>query len=133
MARRRGQQSGYVHLQGRAWYLAFREDRLDEHGNIIRVRRNQRIADAKEVTKREAQRIAREILSRVDGQSQQPSSLMTVSEFIESRFKPDVLWTLKHAGKKHYEYILGKHVIPAIGKYRLRDIEDDHVQMLGKG
>src|SRR6516162_6777362 len=61
MARRRGQQKGYVHKQGNAWYLAYREDALDAEGKIVRVRRNQRIADAKEASKREAQRIAREI------------------------------------------------------------------------
>src|ERR1035438_9388221 len=110
MARRRGQQKGYVHKQGNAWYLAYREDALDAEGKIVRVRRNQRIADTKEVSKREAQRIAREILTRVDEQAQRPNSLVTVAEFIEGRFKPDVVWALKHAGQKHYDYILTKHV-----------------------
>ena len=73
MARRRGQQKGHVNRQGNAWYLAFREDALDECGNVVRVRRNERIADAKEVSKREAQRIARAILIRVDEQAQRPS------------------------------------------------------------
>jgi integrase len=130
MARRRGQQKGYVHRQGTAWYLAFREDALDENGKIVRVRRNQRIADAKEVSKREAQRIAREILSRVDENAQRPASLLTVAEFIESRFRVEVIWALKHAGKKHYGYILDKHVIPALGLNRLRDVNSDHVQAL---
>jgi hypothetical protein len=130
MARRRGQQKGYVHRQGNVWCVAYREDALDKNGKIVRVRKNERIADAKEVSKREAQRLAREILNRVDEQAQRPSSLVTVEEFIENRFKPDVVWALKHAGKKHYEYILGKHVIPAIGEVRLRDITNDHVQVL---
>ena len=67
MARRRGQQVGCVHRQGNAWYLAYREDALDADGKIIRVRRNMKLAnDAKEVSKREAQRIAREVLGEVD-------------------------------------------------------------------
>ena len=66
MARRRGQQKGHVHQQGNAWYVAYREDALDEHGKIVRIRRNEKIANAKEVSKREAQRLAREILNRVD-------------------------------------------------------------------
>ncbi len=132
MARRRGQQKGYVHRQGDVWYLAYREDALDETGKLIRVRRNQRIAGAKEASKREAQRIAGEILRRVDEQAMRPSSLVTVEEFIESRFKPDVVWALKHAGQKHYAYILDKHVIPALGAFRLRDINSDHVQALVK-
>src|SRR6267378_1884480 len=103
MARRRGQQKGHVHRQGNVWHVAYREDALDEHGKIVRVRRNVRIADAKEVSKREAQRLAREILNRVDEQAQRPSSLVTVEEFIRTKFEPDVIWSLKHAGKLHYQ------------------------------
>ena len=132
MARKRGQQKGYVHRQGNWWYVAFREDALDRAGSLIRIRRNQRIANAKEVSKREAQRIARDILRRVDDQAQVPASIATVGEFIESRFKPDVIWSLKHAGQKHYDYILNKHVIPGIGEKRLRDVTNDDVQALVK-
>ena len=70
MARKRGQQKGYLHRQGKNWYLAYREDALDSEGKIVRVRRNQKIAWAKEVTRREAQRMAREILDRIDEQAQ---------------------------------------------------------------
>lgn len=132
MARRRGQQKGYVHRQGDVWYLAYREDGLDEYGKLIRIRRNVRIADAKEVSKREAQRSAREILGKIDEQAVMSLSLVTVEEFIERRFKLDVMWALKHAGKKHYEYILGKHVVPALGDVRLRDVDTDKVQALVK-
>ena len=130
MARRRGQQTGHVHRQGDCWYLAYREDAIDQDGKIVRVRRNPKIANAKEVSKREAQRIAREILNTVDTQALQPSSLATVDDFVERRFRPDVIWALKHAGKLHYQYILSKHVLPAIGGRRLRDITSDDVQDL---
>jgi integrase len=130
MARRRGQQRGYVHRQGNAWYLAFREDALDANGKLVRVRRNQKIADAKEVSKREAQRIARDTLNTVDERAQRPMSLVTVRDFIESRFNTDVVWALKHAGKKHYKYILDGHVLPAMGDTSLRDVNTDHVQAL---
>jgi integrase len=132
MARKRGQQTGHLHRQGGKWYLAYREDALDAYGKIIRVRRNQPIASAKEVSKREAQRMARDILNRVDEQAQRPASLVTVREFIEGRFKPDVIWALKHAGQKHYGYVLNKHVMPAIGGMRLRDVSSDDIQALVK-
>lgn len=98
-ARRRGQQAGYLHRQGDKWYLAYCEDALDADGKIIRVRRNQPIAAVKEVSKREAQRIARDILNRVDEQAQRPNSLATVQQFIQTRFDPDVVWALKNAGR----------------------------------
>ena len=113
------------------WYVAFREDALDEAGKIVRVRRNVRIGSAKELSKREARRIADEdILNRTNAQAQQPASLVTLKYYVETRFKPDHVWALKHAGKLHYEYILDKHVLPALGDIRLRDMTLDHVQAL---
>ena len=57
-------------------------------------------------------------------------SLVTVQDFIETRFKTDVIWALKHAGQKHYAYVLDKHVLPTLGDVRLRDATSDHVQAL---
>ncbi len=131
MARRRGQQIGYAHMQGNSWYLAYREDVLDEHGYIQRVRRNKKIADARKYSKREAQRIARSILAKVDVLGQQLSPV-TVTEFVERFFKKEVVWSLKNAGKKHYAYILDKHVLPAIGEQRLTEVRSEHIQLLVK-
>jgi integrase len=89
-----------------------------------------KIADAREVSKREAQRLAREILTNVDERAQRPMSLVTVREFIETRFKTDVIWALKHAGQKHYSYVLDKHILPAMEDVRLRDVSTDYVQAL---
>jgi integrase len=133
MARERGQQIGYLHLKGNTWVLTYREDVEDEHGNIERVRRHQRLGTKKEVgSKREAQRLAREILNEVDGHALQPSSLQTVEHFIDTRFNPDIMWTLKYAGKKHYTYVFERFIVPAIGKLRLRDVTNDHAQALVK-
>ncbi len=132
MARRRGQLRGHVHRQGNSWYLAYREDAIDETGALVRLRRNRRIADAKEVTKREAQRIARELLGEIDAQAQQPLSLLTVEQFVESRFKPDVVWSLKEAGRRHYMHMLDRQVVPALGGMPLRQVTSDHVQDLAR-
>lgn len=132
MARRRGQQKGYLHIQGSMWCLSFREDALDGDGQLVRVRKTVRIASTMEVTKREARRLANEILDQVDEAALLPSSLITLGDFVARRFEPDVVWSLKPAGKKHYHYILGEHVVPALGELRLRDVNSDHVQALVK-
>jgi hypothetical protein len=54
---------------------------------------------------------------------------VTVEEFIKGKFEPDVVWSLKYSGKLHYQNML-KHVIPAIGQMRLRDVTSDQVQRL---
>lgn len=128
MARRRGQQRGHLHVQGKKWYLAYREDVRTDDGEIGRERRNVIVGTRKELSKREARRRADEILASVNTLAVQPWSLVTLEEFINRRFKPDVIWTLKASGKKHYDYILSHHVIPAIGGMAIRDITSDQVQ-----
>ena len=59
-------------------------------------------------------------------------SLATVGEFIETRFKTDVIWSLKRAGRLHYAYILDKHILPTMGDLRLRDVSTDNLQALVK-
>jgi integrase len=111
--------------------VAYREDALDGDGKIVRVRRNTPICEVKGVSKREAQRIADgEILNKVNSISQRPASMMTVRQFVDGRFRDDVVKTKKHAGQLHYEYILDKHVLPALGDKRLRDVTHDDVQGL---
>jgi len=56
--------------------------------------------------------------------------MQTVKQFVNSRFNPEVVKYMKHAGKKHYDYILEKHVLPAVGERRLRDITSDDIQAL---
>ncbi len=131
MARRRGTQKGYIHKQGKMWYIAYREDALDEDGRIVRVRRNARVCETKGVSKREAERLANETtLNAVNVQSQHPSSLLTIRQFYQGRFLPDVIEKKKWAGQRHYGYIFDKHVLPALGEKRLRDLTSDDVQAL---
>jgi integrase len=131
MARRRGTQKGRVHKQGKMWYVAYREDALNADGKLVRVRRNARICSTEGVSKRQAQRIADEqILNKVNLQSQQPSSMVTFKDYVESRFKPQFVQHKKHAGQLHYAYILDEHVIPILGSCRLRDVDNDVVQRL---
>jgi hypothetical protein len=39
---------------------------------------------------------------------------------------------LEARGPEHYDYILNKHIIPALGGERLRDVDNDKVQVLVK-
>src|ERR1051325_9134968 len=106
MARRRGIQKGHIHRQGKMWYFPYREDALDESGKIVRIRRNTPVCETKGVSKREAQRIADEqILNRVNSVSLRPASMLTVRQFVDGRFRADVVKHKKHAGQLHYNYI----------------------------
>lgn len=145
MGRRRGQRTGHLFAKGPSWILRWREDVRDAQGNITRAQFAQVIAPrkdpatGKEITKREAQRIAwQDKLARLDAATVRPGSLMTVAEFIRARFEPDWVRKLKAAGRKHYgtagdggnKKPAGQlaQVIAAFGDLPLRAVRPEHVQ-----
>lgn len=132
MSRRRGQQTGYLWDNGVSWMLEYREDARNSAGEVVRVKRAERIAPARgpdRLTRREAERLAGERIREVDRNNCFPSSLMTVEQFVETKFKTNVLWKLKPAGRKHHEYLLPK-VLTEMGGLRLCDVTSEHVEAL---
>lgn len=136
MARKRAQKKGYLIRRGPSWLLRWREYVRMPDGSLKPERKGRVIAPAigdGALSKREAQRLAgEEILAPLDKKELRPGSLATVEEFIERKFIPEWVWSLKSAGKSHYHYLLKNHVVPGLGKMRLKDVELQHVQMLAK-
>lgn len=136
MARRRLQKKGHLYRDGHFWRLRWREDIIGSNGEVQRVRRNAIIgvANGKDgLTKKQAEREAWEnILGRLDQFAKVPDSMMTLSQFVTQKFEPEHVWALKHAGKEHYKFCLGK-IVPVLGHKRLRDIRPSDIQLFIKG
>src|SRR6185295_8654355 len=78
---------------------------------------------------REARRIAwDEYLSKLDEAHTRPSSAKTFLEFVNLRYRPDVIATQKRSTQAFSESILRRHIIPMLGKVPLRDLNPGHVQ-----
>src|SRR5262249_18298159 len=54
---------------------------------------------------------------------------MTIADFVHRNFLPDHVALLKKSGRAHYDSML-KHVLPALGDRRLRDVTSAHIQGL---
>jgi integrase len=137
MARTRGQKDGYIFERSGSWLGQYRVDstEIDEKtGKPKRERVTVTIAASKgpeAVGKREARRIFRdEYLAQVNDSNMRPSSAKPLRDFVESRFYPDYLPTLKPTGQTFYRAILGKHVLPILGPVKLREITVERVQAL---
>lgn len=135
MNRYRPIQTGHVFARSGAWYLQYRTDERADDGTISRRKRTVylcacRLEDGREITKREAERIAYEQhLTKENAAAPRPATLATVEEFWRQRFEPEHVATLKKAGRRHYGYCRTK-VIAALGAVALRDVEHGHVQAL---
>jgi len=138
MGRRRGQRTGHLFQHRGSWLLRYYVDSPDEFdpttGKPIRERITVTVAPSEgpdRVGAREAQRISQEeYLSRVNAANMRPSSGKLLQDFVDSRFYPDYLPTLKRSGQIFYRSILKKHVLPELGKVKLRDITVERVQAL---
>jgi integrase len=147
MARRRLQQKGDLYQQGGWWKLRWREDQIDSDGKLRRSwSRPVCIGQAEghnRLTQMEARRLAWDnFLSRLDQNTRTPMSVATLREFVERKFIPEHVALLKTGGRIHYgmrnektgEYSgLFRHILPAVGDLRLRDVTPSDLQQLVSG
>jgi len=137
VARRRGQRIGYLYQTKRSWFVQYRGNEEicnPKTGKTERPRVTSFVGIAHgfgAITRKQAERVAwTEYLSKLDLQTQQPGSMTRINVFVEQRFCPDVVGSCKPGGQVHYEHLLGKHVLPAIGGLRLFEVKPPTVQML---
>ena len=136
MARRRGQRSGELWESGGSWLLRYYVDgtEFDESGKLKRERVTVTVARSKGPgavkLKRDARKIAwEEYLSKLDQAHMRPSSAKTFLEFVNQRYRPDVITTaMKPTTRDFAESILRRHVLPFLGSTPLREITPAHVQ-----
>ena len=130
MTRRRFQR-GSIYKRGKrkVWVARFFEDVIAPDGAVKRIRRSETLGSITEIpTRRQAEQVLQDRLRLFNSSEYRPSSSCTLREYAENRWLPEVLPTLKHSTKKHYQYILRVHVYPAIGDMQLRLINRDVVQ-----
>jgi integrase len=131
MTRRRFQR-GSIYKRGKrkkVWVARFFEDVIAADGAVTRIRRSEKLGSVTEIpTRRQAEQVLQDRLLLFNSSDYRPSSSCTFREYAENRWLPEVLPTLKHSTKKHYQYILRVHVYPALGDMQLRLINRDVVQ-----
>lgn len=132
MGRRRGQRpsKGNPYKKGASWMVRWREDVLLADGSLARVRLTRKLADSKgpgAISKREADRLADEqVFSKLDAAAIRPQSMATVNQFLEARFRPNIVDKTR---SPHYKNVL-PHVARHLGTLKLRDVRPDDVYKL---
>jgi len=130
MARRRGKQKGFLKIEGPSWVGYWNETVRAVDGTET-WHKFSRVIGPKDWTRKKAQREFDEaILFKLDTATQCPQSLATVKEFVERKYRPDVLRGLKPNTQIQYRSLLKQHIMPVLGDKRLRDIRREHVQSL---
>lgn len=124
MARRRFQR-GTLRKRGTrspVWELQWREDFIKADGTIGRRAVTKTIGRCADITKRQAQKAAEEILRPLNLGKLRPESAITVAEFWSRYFEPNVFPLLKPSTRRLYRDLFRLHLLPAFGCRRLPEI-----------
>jgi len=125
LARRR-YQKGCLVKKGKNWVLRYREDILNPDGTVGRIHRSVVLGVLR--TKAEAQRAADACLLKINDGSRQPQSHMTLHDFWNTYFEPEILPTLKFSTQTLYKLLVTKHILPTLGNHMLCDFSRLHIQ-----
>jgi len=127
MARWKGEQRGSIKRTATGWHGKWRE--YQERDGAVEWRQTgwRKLCDLAD-GKARAIEVLNERLAVANGPAAVPQGVATLAQFVEIRFKPDHIQTLKASGRDHYEWALG-HILPALGAHRMREISQPMVQM----
>jgi integrase len=120
-------QNPKVRRDGSFWRIRYTEDVRQPDGSIKTVRLSQAvgIADGPGAIKvTEAKKDALEFMAKVNQRASVPQCGMTLRQFVVQKFEPEVVWPMKHSGKKHYKYCF-KAILETLGEVPLKDLTVD--------
>ena len=131
MARREFQTPSVLRQEGPRpyWYIRYRRKMLVGRNEIRREEKWHRLGYCDEMTKREAERRASEVLREVNHEVYTIQSQIPIEDFVKV-YKQRHLVTLAPGGRERDLSLLDNHLLPAFGSMRLCDIGTEDVQEL---
>jgi integrase len=123
--KRKGRQTGYIRRRGSSFIVQFSEWRED--AGQLRYAKTTATLEATNIS--DARVEAAAIVARANSQACS-ATMATIQEFVDIRFRPDHIESLTANGKRHYEYLLKTHILPAVGTVRLREVTPGLIQAL---
>jgi len=130
MARPRWQR-GWLFKRGKrnpVWVARFREDAIAEDGSRVRRQRSTVLGSARELSKREAQRLLSELLAAINQGRHKPEMMISFERFVLERWEPNIYATLRFSTVQNYRQVIRTHLLPYFGNMRLPDITTAEVQ-----
>ncbi len=124
MARRR-YQNGCIRKRGKrnpVWELLWWEDFIKEDGSVGRRLASKTLGAVRDLTRRQAKKLAEEHLRPLNLGRVMPLSTVTLGDFVKQQFVPNVFPVLKLSTQDRYRRTLDNHILPALGARRLCDM-----------
>jgi len=111
------------------WEGFYWEDLRFHDGRVVRKQRAINLGRATEIpTKKLAERKLADKLAEVNDSDYQPRSVITVGDFVETRYRKLILPLRKRTTRHGYEVILEHHILPEFGSRQLTEVTEEDVQ-----
>jgi len=124
MARRR-YQNGCIRKRGKrnpVWELLWWEDFIKRDGSLGRRLASKTLGRVRDLTRRQARKLAEEHLRPLNLGRVVPLSTVTLGDFVKQQFVPYAFPVLKPSTQDRYRRTLDNHILAALGARRLCDI-----------
>jgi integrase len=122
---RRHFQTGCLTKKGRSWVFRYREYQIGADGTVQSVHRSVSLGAIK---RQEAIRASEDIQREQSLRGERPKAAMTLREFWENHFEPQIIRKKRTNTRKAYAVAFNKHIRPAFGEKKLCDITRFEVQ-----
>ncbi len=121
--RYRRYQNGSVRKKNGNYVLRYREDFIKPDGTRGRQQKSAILGPISAFRgKKDARRAADEIMCELNRNAPKPQASITLGEFWDLHFKPNIVEKMKHNTQAMYEDRWRKQIAPALSRERMRDI-----------
>lgn len=124
-------QDGSLFIRGKrikAWVARWREDVIRQDGTLHRTQRTVVLGAVNELSRREARLLLQKRVSEINQGRHRARPMMTLEKFARDYWRAGALLALKASSARIYQFNLDKYVLPALGSFRLCDLNKAAIQ-----
>jgi len=124
-------QDGSLFVRGKRtklWVARWREGVIREDGTLDRTQRTVVLGSISELSRREARSLLQKRVSEINQGRHRARPMMTLEKFAREHWQAGALLALKPSSASYYNFQLDKHILPALGSYRLCDVNRPMIQ-----
>lgn len=128
---RRRFQNGCLTIKGKGkkmWVARWRETILRPDNTLSKVLRSKVLGPVSQISKSEARNLLTACLRSTNQGQRRPLATLTFKQFVQEKWEPLALPTIKPATARYYRFQVQRHLLPTFGALRLRELDREALQ-----
>lgn len=110
------------------WVARWRETILRPDNTLSKVLRSKVLGPVSQISKSEARNLLTACLRSTNQGQRRPLATLTFEQFVQEKWEPLALPTIKPATARYYRFQVHRHLLPTFGALRLRELDRETLQ-----